>query len=122
VEALACWLQENLGVLGTLLDRPAQELIGTGGANRSSFVCQIKADATGLPFSVPDISEGAALGAALLAGVGIGRFDAPQAAQASLQAATTRYEPQPEMMARYDKHSAPAYRSLNQALSAFHHR
>jgi xylulokinase len=44
------------------------------GETRSPLWNQIKADVLGLPISVPAVREAAALGAALLAGVGVGAF------------------------------------------------
>ena len=49
-------------------------LFAVGGAARSDLWCQIKSDVTGCPVRVPAVSEGTALGAAILAGVGAGVF------------------------------------------------
>ena len=45
-----------------------------GGGSRQKFWLQTKADVLGCPLSVPQITEAAATGAALLAGVGAGVY------------------------------------------------
>jgi len=93
VEALAWWLCDNLAALGELLGERPAALIGTGGVNRSPFVCQLKADATGLPFRAPRVAEGAALGAAMLAGIGAGIFRDAEAARAAARVGEEMYRP-----------------------------
>ena len=46
-----------------------------GGASKSPLWCQILADALGLPVKVPVVKEATALGAAILAGYGVGIYD-----------------------------------------------
>ncbi len=57
-------------------------LLVTGGGANSAFWCQLIADAFQVPVSVPNTDDGPALGAAILAGVGIGIWpsvkDAPR--------------------------------------------
>jgi xylulokinase len=52
----------------------AAELRGTGGGMGSALWRQIVADATGLPIVTPSINPGAARGAAVLAGLGVGLY------------------------------------------------
>jgi xylulokinase len=59
---------------GVLVD----SLVMVGGAARSSCWPQIVADVTGLPVSIPRVQEAAARGAAILAGVALGRFAADE--------------------------------------------
>jgi xylulokinase len=49
-------------------------LVVVGGATRNSFWMQNKADITGLPIDVPEVEESTPLGAAILAGIGIGLY------------------------------------------------
>ncbi len=51
-----------------------EELVFASGASKSPLWCQILADVTGLPVKVPVVKEATALGAAILAGVGVGIF------------------------------------------------
>ncbi|MBQ9438400.1 MAG: autoinducer-2 kinase [Lachnospiraceae bacterium] len=69
------------------------ELIFASGAAKSPLWCQIVADVTGLPVKVPVVKEATALGAAILAGVGIGLYkDAAEGAEKCVQFEKT-YQP-----------------------------
>ncbi|HCF85273.1 MAG TPA: hypothetical protein DEV72_08730, partial [Ktedonobacter sp.] len=61
-----------------------------------------KAEVTGCRIRVPHISEAAATGAALLAGVGVGAFRSSEEAAAALHHTETTYEPADEARAAYD--------------------
>ena len=50
-------------------------IIATGGGAKSAVWCQLQADITGLPVSIPKEKEAACLGAAMVAAVSDGRFD-----------------------------------------------
>lgn len=52
-----------------------EEIIFAGGASKSPLWCQILSDVLGLPVKVPVVKEATALGAAILAGYGIGIFE-----------------------------------------------
>lgn len=67
----------------------------SGGAARSSVLCQIVADALGKPVLVPDVEEAAALGAALVAGWGVGLYPSLEEA-ARRVSINRRYDPSPE--------------------------
>jgi glycerol kinase len=54
------------------------ELRGDGGATANSWLMQFQADVLGVPVVVPEISETTALGAAYLAGVGVGLWTVEQ--------------------------------------------
>lgn len=51
-----------------------EEIIFAGGASKSPLWCQILSDVLGLPVKVPVVKEATALGAAILAGCGIGIY------------------------------------------------
>jgi xylulokinase len=81
---------------------PLQEIRAVGGGSRSRLCRQIKADVTGLPVTLLQTSETAALGAAMLALVGIGAFASlSEAAQRVVRLVET-VEPDPAVQARYD--------------------
>jgi sugar (pentulose or hexulose) kinase len=48
--------------------------VAVGGATRNVFWMQNKADVTGLPVEVPEVEEATPLGAAILAGIGVGLY------------------------------------------------
>jgi sugar (pentulose or hexulose) kinase len=116
VESLGFWLRANLEALGGLFGQRPAEIIVTGGVNRSPFVCQLKADITGLPVLAPEIEEGAALGAALLAGLGAGLFASAEEAQASVRARAARYLPDGERHALYVRYAQEEYAPILRAL------
>jgi len=53
------------------------ELVFAGGASKSDLWAQILADVTDKPVKVPVVKEATALGAAILAGVGVGIYASP---------------------------------------------
>jgi xylulokinase len=77
---------------------PAARIVATGGGTRVQPWLQALADATGLPVEVSAVPEGAALGAAFLARMGVGLEEA--AADAARWASTERVvEPDPDWTA-----------------------
>lgn len=97
------------------------ELHAVGGGARSSLWLQLKADICGVPLRVPQVTEAACLGAALLAGVACGVYpDIPAAV-----AATVRFpgsiRPDPSSRATYDTRFA-IYRELYPTLAGLHRR
>ena len=72
-----------------------KSIIATGGGAKSAIWCQMQADITGLPVSIPKEKEAACLGAALIGAVSDGRFESySQAVHACVQLTHT-YEPHP---------------------------
>jgi xylulokinase len=74
------------------------DLYTTGGAAKSHVWTQIKADVTGHTVHVPQASEASSLGAALLAGVGVGAytsFDDAMSNVGSIQRTHTPGDDQP---------------------------
>jgi L-xylulokinase len=80
----------------------------TGGGTSRARSARLFADALGLPVDVPEATEVGALGAALLAGVGVGIYSSLDDAVAQACRVAARYEPDPgraqilsERFARY---------------------
>ena len=80
---------------------PSRELRVMGGGARSALWNQIKADVTGLAVSVPQTTETTALGAAMLALVGVGAFKSLAEASSQIVRIVNRYEPQADAQLRY---------------------
>ena len=81
---------------------PSQIIFGSGAA-KSPLWCQILADVLGLPVLVPKVKEATALGAAILAGVGVGIYtDATSAAKKMVQI-EKEYQPNLENKEVYDR-------------------
>jgi xylulokinase len=122
LESLGYWLKESIDVLRDATCIDVQELVVIGGATRSPFWMQIKADCTGLPLAIPQLPEAVALGAALLAGVGAGIYADAPAAAAAVQRPTLTIEPNPAAVAQYVRARAvyqqlyPQLRDINRAI------
>jgi xylulokinase len=78
-----------------------RELRVVGGGARSRLWNQIKADVTGLPVSVPAVTETTALGAAFLALVGIGAYSSLSEASDHIVQIRERIEPDPSTQSAY---------------------
>ncbi|MHC1783553.1 MAG: L-fuculokinase [Anaerolineaceae bacterium] len=83
--------------LGINPDRP----VAVGGATRNSFWIQNKADITGLPIDVPEVEEATPLGAAILAGIGIGLYRNEQDAFEHVYKPGKTYQPDPQLAPRF---------------------
>ena len=70
-------------------------IIATGGGAKSPIWCQLQADITGLPVSIPKEKEAACLGAAMIAAVHGGKYADYTAAVADCVAMLKSYEPNP---------------------------
>lgn len=83
-----------------------EELIFAGGAAKSPLWCQIVADVTGKPVKVPVVKEATALGAAILAGYGVGLYPSIEEGVRQTVKWDQRFEPRLE--------TAPVYEELYQ--------
>jgi xylulokinase len=93
---------------------PSEAVIGGGAAN-SPVWRQLITDIMGIPLYTVNTTEGAALGAAILASVGAGAWpDVPSACQTLIRKESVT-EPDPMAMAAYEA-LYPAYRALYPAL------
>ena len=70
-----------------------QEIVFAGGASKGDIWCQILADVLGLPVKVPVVKEATALGAAILAGYGVGVFTDISATRAAWSSGTRPSRP-----------------------------
>lgn len=81
MESVACMLKSNLDYLG--LD--VKEIRAMGGGANSPLWCQMKADLTGKRLVTLKKKETATLGAAILAGVGVGEFSSVEEATEKIE-------------------------------------
>jgi len=105
MEAIACIVRRNIEVVEELGIR-VSEIRGLGGGSRSAVWNQIKADLTGRPVLTMENEEAACLGAAILAGVGVGLFQSLPDACARMVQVKGRHEPDPANAQAYDGHYA----------------
>jgi D-ribulokinase len=76
---------------------PIDRIVISGGAGRSSLVCQLLADATGMPVVLPDCPEPVLLGAAMLGAAAASYYPSVPDAMDRMAGTTTTYEPDRKM-------------------------
>jgi xylulokinase len=116
LESLAFWLRHNLEEMQRLSGQTTGPVAIIGGTVRLGLLTQLKADVLNRPVSVPELPEGAAIGAALLAGLGTGIFADPAEAIGSLRYGKTEVTPDPAHAAWYDALYRESYLPLYAAL------
>ena len=114
LEGVAFSLRDTLTIFGEM-DVPVETIRLGGGGARSPLWRQIQADAYGRAVEVPAAEEGAAYGAALLAGVGAGAWPSVDEACAATVLVAARVEPEAAAAALLNDRYA-AYRALYPAL------
>jgi len=91
LEAIAYQTVDAVRAMEGASGEPLEELRADGGATQNAWLMQFQADALGVPVVVPEVAETTALGAAYLAGVGIGMWTVEQVSKGWRERA--RYEP-----------------------------
>jgi glycerol kinase len=74
LEAIAYQTLDAVRAMETVCAEPLRELRADGGATANDWLMQFQADVLGVPVVLPEIAETTALGAAYLAGVGVGMW------------------------------------------------
>jgi len=90
-------------ILENISDAPIEEMTLVGGGAKSALWRQIIADVTGIRLLVPRVLEAGALGAAILAGVGVGIYPSEQEAADRVVKIVERREPEAERHAFYNQ-------------------
>jgi glycerol kinase len=92
LEGVAFQVADLIDAINADLPEPLSEMRVDGGMARSDPFLQFQADVLGLPLRRSPQVESTALGAALLAGLGVGLFSDPTSAAALLEAGGTGFE------------------------------
>jgi xylulokinase len=109
-----------LAMESVLGDQPGR-LVAVGGASCNHFWMQNKADVIGRPIDVPAVQQATPLGAAMVAGIGVGVYrDELDAFQHVYRPGKT-YEPDARRAAQYAKWFE-IYRQLYPAVKSINHR
>ena len=104
---------ELMQSLGLSIER----IVASGGGTRHPLWLQLQADIFGAEVVKSETQEAAALGAALLAGLGVGVYlDFSAACDAAVRYSREAYLPRPAINARYRK-QAEIYRKLYRSLA-----
>ncbi len=91
LEAMAYQTVDAIRAMEAACGTPLTELKADGGATTNAWLMQFQSDILGVPVVVPEVRETTALGAALLAGVGVGLWTQDRIVQT--WRARSRYEP-----------------------------
>lgn len=92
------------------------------GSARNTFWLQVKANILNKPLEVPNMTEGASMGAAMLAGIGTEVYhDQDEAFQQVYQPQET-YEPNPEYIARYEECYQKIFTDIYPTLAPLYHK
>ena len=103
IEGLDYQVLDIITALKSGLKIDPDRLIVVGGATRNQFWMQNKADIAGLPIEVPEVEEATPLGAAILAGIGIGLYRNEQDAFERVYKPGKIYHPNPQLAAKYSE-------------------
>jgi xylulokinase len=121
LEGVAFGLRDSFELIKAAGLADIQQVRVSGGGAKSPLWRQILADVLGVELVTVNTTEGAAYGAALLAGVGAGAWpDVDAACEASVKV-TGSTSPRPEGVTTYERYYAN-YRDLYPALKALSHR
>jgi sugar (pentulose or hexulose) kinase len=78
-----------------------RRIVACGGTTRSPFWLQVHADTLGLPLELPEVTDAAALGSAILAAVGAGHFATIEEGARAMVRIHRTIEPDPAAHAAY---------------------
>ncbi len=115
-------LQILMGLEKGLGTRP-EKLVGVGGGTSNKLWMRNKADMIGKPIEIPEIDEATPLGAAILAGIGVGLYRDEQDAFGRVYRPGCVYEPDRRLTERYAERFEvfqriyPALREINGRLT-----
>jgi xylulokinase len=115
-ESQAFWFKHNLDEIRLLSGQSFQKIFLLGGTTRLQLLSRLKSSIINLPIVLPDLSESAATGAALLAGLGTEVFKNPQEAVASIHIKNTFIEPNLTLVKWYESIYEKLYRKLYPSL------
>jgi xylulokinase len=121
IEGLSFQFLEIVEALEASLGARQERFIAVGGATRNALWLQTKADIVGRPVEAPAIEEASPLGAAILAGIGIGVYRDVEDAFQRVGRPGTSYLPDAASAERYAR-LAETHRQLYPATRPIHHK
>lgn len=101
IEGLDYQFLDIVSAMGRGLGVKPDKLVVVGGAARNKFWMQNKADVVGVPIDVPEVADASPLGAAMLAGIGVGLYRDEQEAFERVYKPGKIYEPDPKLVSQY---------------------
>lgn len=122
IEGLAYALQEGRERLERRNGVKMQRLRVSGGGSQSAQILQLTANVFNLPVERPHTSETSALGAAISAMVGLGRFASYAEALAAMCQAGERFVPEPAVAAQYQRLYRQVYLKMYRQLKPLYQK
>jgi xylulokinase len=102
IEGLDYQFRQLLESFESAMGKSIDKVIAVGGTTRNKFWMQNKADVSGRTVEVPDIEEATPLGAAILAGIGVGIYNNEHDAYRNTHRPGKTYTPNADMAAHYE--------------------
>ena len=121
IEGLDYQFLDIVTVMEQALGMRAEKVVAVGGAVRNEFWMQNKADVVNRSIEVPEVEEATPLGAAILAGIGVGLYKDERDAFERVYRPGKIYEPDPGLAAKYGEWF-PIYKELYPALKPVSHQ
>jgi len=121
IEGLDYQFLDIVHTMETGMEVRPDKLVVVGGAVRNEFWMQNKADVAGRPIDVPDVEEATPLGAAILAGIGVGLYKDEEDAFEHVYKPGKTYEPDPKLAPKYADWFQ-IYRQLYSTLKPINHQ
>ena len=120
LEGISFEIKHNLMLLDSA-GVTINEIRTIGGGAKSEQWLQLKADIFGKKVVALDVSEGVCLGAAILAGVAIGKYPSIRSAVGQLVRTKAVYHPREEVQSRY-KERMQVYAQIYASIQRIHHQ
>jgi len=109
LEGVSYELRLNIELMEKFAGRKIHRITITGGGSKSDFQVQLRADITGKEFEVVPTEQSASLGAAILAGIGIGIYKNEKDALNKIHIKKRIYHPNPRFSKRYSRYYRKGY-------------
>ncbi len=107
--------------MSAAMNQPLDKIIVTGGVARNEFWMQNKADMLGVPVEISEVEETTPLGAAMLAGIGLGLYHDLDEAYERVRRPGRTYEPDKSLTGLYAR-TFETYKGIYPALKPLNHR
>lgn len=117
LEGTSFAIRDILDTFGSVMGETTRAIRVVGGGSRSSLWLKIRASVLDRPIEAVDVPEAVAVGAALLAGLGVGAFASARDAAEAIHREVVTFRPEPGPRERYDLLYRDGYRGLYPAMA-----
>jgi sugar (pentulose or hexulose) kinase len=103
MESICLWFKQNVELYTSGFGLTLHKIKLTGGLSRYPILTQIKADVMDCAIDVPDYHDLALLGAAIIAGIGVGEYSSWDDPYRSIHLPMSTFIPNPDNVSFYKK-------------------